>query len=125
MNNAAGKRSDAIRDITEPGWREREAAAKKFFDAIPQQEKGRLGDIQSIDAKVAALTAERDALQARLDAMVLRGEPEGWLIKYTLGGVPTVVFSRHNSLGDYREFDSSATSTPVYAADNSTTPEQS
>lgn len=44
-------------------------------------------------------------------------EPIGWLIKFIdASGAARKVYSEHNFVGDYRDFDPSATSIPLYLA---------
>ena len=42
-------------------------------------------------------------------------QPRGWLITYNISGKPHTIFSEHNCVGDYQQFDSTATAEAVYA----------
>jgi hypothetical protein len=45
---------------------------------------------------------------------LVEGEPVAWRIKYTADGEPRSLILGHNAVGDYRMFDESATTEPLY-----------
>ena len=64
--------------------------------------------------KPTTATAARTAPEADI---AQPAGPVAWQIRYTsLSGQPMLEFCGHNAIGDYRDFDPSATSTPLYAA---------
>lgn len=100
--NQAG-RSDEMRDITEPGWREREEDRHKTLkSALPTHTHGG----QSSPGIVVKLQNEIKRLQQRIAELEQRGEPVAWIEHHKAG----------DNLNWERVDHSYAKATPMYLA---------